>query len=340
MNPCQDPTYLSMILVIKEIVKIICIAAPILLILILSIKLAKLVINGGKDESSEIRQMVAKIISAMCIFFVPMFVNISLSLVDEAGVDEGECWINANSVAVAKYRAMADLQEEERKAEKALKLAKIAEENQRKEEVKKEQWKQAKEKFKNWTSVGSGQGSGGLGDCKGLYKGTKYNLTEDEIVKLARIVNREYSADEVGAKAVASHMANLYEIRQYLGYGKGQSLFTYITTCGWYGSAAFNSRTMSKSQYDSEISKNAVREVIVNGNRTLPLYIDEYDMFPNDINGASSIDDYKNYTPGVTRLYNVYGATGIYYCTTSAGWGANIFFYTSNGESYKKKMGY
>ena len=295
--------------------------------------LSKLVINGGDKDSAEIKQMVSKIISAMCVFFVPMFVDLTLSLVGENSVEVGECWINANSISIAKYRAIENAKEELRKAKKAEELAKLQAENKRQENIRKEYLKKKKEEIK---SNMSGSGSGGEGDCNGSYTGTKYSLTNEELIQIARMVYGEYSGDEVGMKAVASHMANLYEIRQYLGYGRGQSFFTYITTCGWYATA----RIRYNSNYDSAKAREVVKDVIVNGNRTLPLYIDEFDMFPGDIQGASSVSDSNNYTSGVTQIRNIYGASGTYYCITKTGYSANIFFYTANGESYKNNKGY
>lgn len=333
MIPCQDPTYLRLILLIKEIINIICIAVPIILILILIIRLAKLVINGGENHSSELKQIVSKIISAMCIFFIPMFVNITLSLVDEAKVEDGECWINANSSTIAKYQAIENAKKELAKAKREEEKAKLMQENALKEEVRKEYLKKLKEEIKKNATV---SGSGGAGDCKGSYQGTKYNLSEDEITQLSRMVYGEYGADENGMRAVASHMANLYEIRQWMGYGKGKSLANYITTCGWYATA----RIRYSSKYDNATARKVVKDVLVDGNRSLPPYIDEFDMFPGDVLGASSVNDYKNYTPGVTQIRGRWDGRGTYYCTTSAGWSANLYYYTDTAKKYKNEKGY
>lgn len=333
MNPCQDPTYLRLILLIKEMLNIICIVIPIILIVVLIIRISKLVINGGENHTHELKIMVSKIISAMCIFFVPMFVNIAMSLVDQARVQEGSCWKNANKITIAKYQVIEEAEKELEKAQKALERAKISEENKRIEEARQEELKKKLDKIRSNNSI---SGSGGESDCKGSYKGPKYNLTEDEIIQLSRMVYGEYSADENGMRAVASHMANLYEIRQYLGYGKGKSLFTYITTCGWYATA----KIRHSSKYDNSLAREVTEDVLVNGNRSLPPYVDEFDMFPGDVLYASSINDYKSYQPWVTKIRGRWDGSGVYYCTTSSGRDANLYYVTENGKQYKKAKGY
>ena len=184
-----------------------------------------------------------------------------------------------------------------------------------------------------------GSGSGGAGNCSGSYVGTKYSLTDAQKKKIAGMIMGEYSSDLNGMKAVASQMANLYEINTFNNATctKGKTFYEYITlpvgSCGWYAT------------YDSAPSTNAnalkaVEDVLINGNRTLPLYIDEFDWYPNDILGASSISDSNSYTAGVTKLENKYGSKGTYYCITKASHDANIFFYTTKGENYRVAKGY
>ena len=183
-----------------------------------------------------------------------------------------------------------------------------------------------------------GQGSGGARNCSGSYVGQKYSLTNTQKQKIAGMIYSEYGYDLNGMKAVASQMANLYEINSYNDSNctRNRSFYEYITDtgqCGWYASADNPSSTNADAL-------RAVEDVIINGNRTLPLYIDEFDMFPGDIVGASSISDSNSYQPGVTKISNKYGSSGTYYCITKSGSGANIYFYTAKGESYRVAKGY
>ena len=198
-----------------------------------------------------------------------------------------------------------------------------------------------KEYYQNVDASDNGQklyarwscGGSGAGDCKGSYTGPKYSLSTAEKQKLAGMVISEYGGDIIGMKAVASQMANLYEKRKYQGNVGGKSLYEYITTCGWYASADNPPST-------NATALQAVEDVLVNGNRTLPLYIDEFDMYPGDIVGAHSMSDSNSYQVGVTKIANIYGSSGTYYCITKSGYDANIFFFTDGAEQYRIAKGY
>ena len=133
-----------------------------------------------------------------------------------------------------------------------------------------------------------------------IYKGTKYSLTDSQKKKLAAMIKSEYGSDLLGMKAVASHMANLYEYKKWNG-NTSKSFYDYITTTTWYASG-----TRKSTSYNSN-SLQAVEDCIVNGNRILPLYIDEFDWFPYDLK------NYKNesyYIPNETKVANIYVANG------------------------------
>lgn len=329
LSICENSNALSAILFIKEIINVISIVVPIILIIMLSIELMKIVMgDADKSVSKVVKSITTKAIAAVCVFFVPTLINLLLSLLNNTSLSENLCWINADSSIIENYRL---IEEAERKNEEE----KLKQEKAKTEEERKRIADMGEQLRKENEESAASKGKGGWGDCKGSYKGTKYTLSNTEIVQLARMVKGEYGADIDGMKAVASHMANLYEIRKHNGYTHGQSLFSYITTCGWYATQ----RIIYNSRYDDAKAQQAVRDVLVDGNRTLPLYIDEFDWFPGDIRGASSASDADSYKPGVTKLYNVYGASGTYFCITKTSGDANIFFYTSTAEKYKKDMG-
>jgi hypothetical protein len=58
-----------------------------------------------------------------------------------------------------------------------------------------------------------------------------------------------------------------------------------------------------------------VKDVLVNGNRTLPLYVDEHDCL-SDITSIStgSVKDRSAYKQGKTIVKNRYGSTWIFWC--------------------------
>lgn len=347
MEVCENPTLLGSIAMIKVVLNIIFIAVPIILIVILTFKFAKLVLNPD-GEKKELGIIVKKIIYASVVFLIPFIVNLAFSLIGIAGVEETECWTRANSADIDKYAAIRNAKEEEIRVKREEEEKKAREEQERiaqlrLQKLKENLYRRIKGDGSPSGEIGSGYNDDVSGGCKGHYVGTKYDkLSDDEITHLARIVYKEYSTDIDGMKAVASHMANLYEIREYYGYTKGRNIHDYITTCGWYGKWPLVSSRIYNPKNDNEKAKQAVIDVLVNGNRTLPLYIDEYDWFPNDIVGARSLFEYQNYTPGVTQLANVYGATGTYYCATIDAnvRDGNIFFYTPTAAKYKAEKRY
>ena len=164
-----------------------------------------------------------------------------------------------------------------------------------------------------------------------IYKGKKYSLTDAQKKKLAAMVTAEYGSDIVGMKMVASHMANLYEYKKWSGaISSNKSFYSYITTTNWYASG-----TKSKTKY-SDLALKAVEQCIVNGERTLPLYIDEFDWFPNDIKNPKKSSEYVRLK---TSVKNVYGSSGKFWCISqnSKKTDANIFFYKS--DKYKQLVG-
>lgn len=127
------------------------------------------------------------------------------------------------------------------------------------------------------------------------------------------MIKGEYDGDLAGMKAVASQMANLYEYKKWTGSScvDTESFYQYITA----------SATYNKTEYNANALK-AVEDVIINGNRTLPPYVMEFDWFI--VNPLSS----DKYIQGQTNVNNVYGGSGIFWCMSKTTYGdANIFFY-------------
>lgn len=140
---------------------------------------------------------------------------------------------------------------------------------------------------------------------------TKYNLSNDEIEKLARVCYRE-QASEAGSAAEASLMCNLFESSRGDGY---DSVYDYVRNSGWFANAK---RHMDSTTCPDNIV-TLVANVINKGIRTLPGYIDEHDCF-SDIssavnnNGAISVSDRSKYKKNETRISNRYGSNYTFYC--------------------------
>ena len=163
-----------------------------------------------------------------------------------------------------------------------------------------------------------------------IYKGTKYNLTATQLKKLARLCDQEQGS-VAGCAAEASLMANLYELQ---GKKKYNSLYEYVRNGGWFYRAAYYMDNGSCTQKELD----AVRDVLVNGNRTLPLYVDEHDCF-SDIKSATNngkaitITDRSAYKRGVTIIKNRYQSTYTFWSFPAPG--SDPFGYTNNSRAPK-----
>jgi hypothetical protein len=108
-------------------------------------------------------------------------------------------------------------------------------------------------------------------------------------------------------------------------------------TGGWFakGKSRFNNPGNPE-----QISIDAARTVLVEGKRTLPRYVDEHDCF-SDLewvkNDGASINkkDRSQYKPHVTKIKNVYGASGTFHSFPNDK--SDPFYYTS--EELRKKWG-
>jgi len=169
-----------------------------------------------------------------------------------------------------------------------------------------------------------------------IYYGTTYNLTTSQKEKLAAMVYAEGGYNYVGMKAVASHMGNLYEIRKFNYPSTTATLYEFISTSTWYAKRTREMKFDGTKSYMQEAFR-AVEEVLVQGKRTLPLYIDEFDWFPNDVVDAK---DKNQYIQGKTVYYNKYGDENdliTFWCfnLNSNGTSGNIFGYLKRNEKYK-----
>lgn len=325
---CENSNALSAILLVKDIINIISIFVPIILILMLSVEILKMVISNDNNAfKNGIRGIVIKAIAAVAVFFVPVLVNLLLGMLNVVAFNNSICWINATSESIADYRA---LEEARRKVDEA----KTAEEKKKAEEARKaleelreqariENEKKAEEAKKNDNNSSSSSG------YNGVFPATKYDLTESQLIALARVCMAEQGSVK-GAAAEASLMANLFERTTKYGSG-GTGLYKYVRTGGWFSNAASH---MDHGSYTPEILA-AVKDVLVNGNRTLPTYVNEHDcwlcnsrntcsdgkkgdickLVTNGVTQSSSSDvkNRSNYIQDKTVVYNVYGSKYTFY---------------------------
>ena len=129
----------------------------------------------------------------------------------------------------------------------------------------------------------------------------KYALNDSQITDIATMITGETGgSDPVAAQQEASQLANLSEVQ----YGKSATPQNLINSLhgGWYA-------TGSWSRGVTNVAKEAVKSVLVNGQRVLPRYVTEHDMFPGDIKNAKNRSDYK----AGDAVSNIYGGNYKFY---------------------------
>ena len=136
-----------------------------------------------------------------------------------------------------------------------------------------------------------------------IYKGKTYSLSASQKKKLAAMAYNEDSYSNSGLRAVISHMANLYEYQVWSGAIKSStSLYDYITTTTWYAAGTrkrqYNDKTMAKVL-------PMIDDILGRGNRTIPLFVNNFDLFPNDIISPKNVSTYRQ---GETLYDSIYGA--------------------------------
>lgn len=137
-----------------------------------------------------------------------------------------------------------------------------------------------------------------------------YELSNEELLAIARLCQQEQGT-AVGAAAEASLMCNRFEAQS-----KYTSIYKYVRDSGWWANSAYY---MEYGGCRGDVLE-AVASVM-QGERTLPDYIDEHD-YPGDIVSISTGDDpwsKKQYIPNTTVIHNKMGSVYTFYCFPDTG---------------------
>ena len=128
-------------------------------------------------------------------------------------------------------------------------------------------------------------------------------------------------------------MANLFELQT-----KYTTVYDYVRNSGWFGKAGND----MDYGYCTSTALAKVKDVLVNGNRTLPLWVNEHDCFSDLVYASNNgktfkVNDRSQYIKDVTQIKNVYGAVYTFYKFPSAV--ADPFGYTAAAYNKYNKSG-
>ncbi len=298
---CSNILLLKIIYFLNLAINILRFVVPIILIFKLILDLYKGMISPDLKKEF-IKTSFNRIISCVIVFLVPTFISLIVSFIEnvlETEIDYLGC-LDSATLSNIKYLEERELSLEE-------------EENQtiKNEAVKK--YNSYIEEQKKYVKSNSSSSSN-----EGVSIGQKYNLSNTELSNLAKICYCEQGSI-TGAQAEASLMANRYELLKSSSKYYGKGLYNYVMNSGWWHPTKSESYK-TKNISDEEL--NAIRNVLVNGYRTLPFYIDEHD-YRGDIskivtNGktytsSSYINKNSNYIKDKTIIYNEMGAKYTFY---------------------------
>lgn len=144
---------------------------------------------------------------------------------------------------------------------------------------------------------------------------TKYtDMTDDQLMDLLDVATHENGGSLNAVKTELSVMANLFEKNGGDRPKNATGFCDYIKTGGWFAGA--NAAMIGDGRHDDHPSEyvEAAIDIFINGNRTLPVEVDEHDWvgdLSSVTNDGREIDknDPSQYKRGVTIIKNIYGST-------------------------------
>lgn len=345
LSACTNSSFLKIIAFIYKLLDVLLYFLPTLVIVMVSIDIFKnVMVMKDSDFKRNLMMAIKRIICAMAVYLIPSIVKAVIYMVDDSGIavtnDFLACLTNIDDIEY---------------------YEKLDEKKKEQEEKAAEEWYasiDASKRFKDSVLkiVGSSKGDGSGTTSTGTVVGTTYtDLTEAQLKGLTALCIQEQGANVDGVAAEASLMANLFEERGS-SYGSGGSgLYNYVQNSTWWNSAA--SYMSQTGRVTSELL-DAVKDVLVNGNRTLDLWVNEHDCIDCGAYGfdvvsitngnevISSVEgrlNRSNYQEDVTKVHTKYQSAGEYWIfSTFPTASSDPFGYTVSScnrfEECKKKL--
>ena len=325
---CENVLFLRFLDIFNKIVLVLRFTIPIILVVRIVLDIFHNVLEV--KDSNDLMKIANRFLACVIIFIIPTIVSLFLSLLEpitNMKFNYSEC--NANIKNIKYYIEREELEEK-------LNYQRISEES----------YQKYTEILNNLNAKVKANNSGSSSGGTAIRVGKKYNITDSELTDIAKVCQREQGS-AIGAAAEAELMVNKYVLSGYSG-----TLYDYLfksNAKNWWHpikTGAYKSTSLSSGV------KEAVRKVIVDGQRTMPDYVNEHDCFDcnsknrcsdgkkGDIctlttNGStlSSMSDVKNrinYKQDQTVIKSVYGATYTFYTFPTSD--SDPFGYTADAK--------
>ena len=101
---CNDPDILSILLIIKQIIKIIQVGAPICLIVLLMVDVLKATVGGANKMAEAVKNSKGRILSAVMIFLVPVILELLINTLALTDISYTDCLDNATETTINTLR--------------------------------------------------------------------------------------------------------------------------------------------------------------------------------------------------------------------------------------------
>ena len=142
---------------------------------------------------------------------------------------------------------------------------------------------------------------------------TKYELTDSQLWDLAEVAMRENNVNMTAFKNELSIMANIFEEPARGHTINGANLVDFIAHGGWFSTSG-----LVNGQQDFPVDSgrlSAARDILINGNRTLPVEIVEHDYIGDILYGSNNGTQVPSteWQSGVTQIHTVYQDEGEYW---------------------------
>lgn len=282
---CDNSSILNTILFIKRLIDIIFIVAPIILVLMLTIDIAKNVMSKDDEENKRnVYIAIKRIVYCLVLFFVPAIIDGFMSYLDSYNVNFATCYDKATEENVDKLyqEETARFEEEEAKKDKEREAnaQKIKEEQNKEEEDTKTAVKNAKKKQAQAQQNQNSSDNGAVSNSNVHYKGkakrsktyssktildtiTKEDFTSKITIKAKAGVKISQSFTVVGNYFVVNNVSSGSNSTYLTVYNKytGKKVNSFDTNFGHANGSGYNTSNGNIYVTHGESSRSKVHRV-------------------------------------------------------------------------------
>ena len=216
LDLCSRSSFLRLLYFIKVIIRVICIAVPILLVVMLMIDLSKAMVKDDKDLIIEVKNKTLKrTLAAIIVFLVPSFVSLLLNVLDFSGYNDciKDLSIESIKLAKSKEQEIKSSKDKEQKEEEASNRSDYEQyvNDHKEDNTSKENNVTANEENSNNTDIGNNIGNNNNGEksnsnVENGNTGEKSNSSDGDVTYTPMSYNKNGKIDENSKDSTMSYV--------------------------------------------------------------------------------------------------------------------------------------